>query len=86
MTVYVSAYGRCPPIVIWVECKSGPRSEPDVCTEEGGTRVSAYVARLSNKIGENRAALLILAPTWRVPTKPSGINGGGTALHHETVP
>ena len=49
MTVYVSAYGRCPPIVIWVECKSGPRSEPDVCTEEGGTRVSAYVARLSNK-------------------------------------
>ena len=32
-----------------VECKVGSRSEPDLCTDEGGTRVSAYVARLSNK-------------------------------------
>ena len=49
MTVYVSAYGLCPPIVDRVECKVGSRSEPDLCTDEGGTRVSAYVARLANK-------------------------------------
>ena len=41
--------GRSPPIANRVECKVGSRSEPDLCTDEGGTRVSAYVARLSNK-------------------------------------
>gem|GEM_PF-4656881 len=34
--------GLCPPIASRVECKVGSRSEPDLCTEEGGTRVSAY--------------------------------------------
>ena len=41
--------GRSPPIANRVECKVGSRSEPDLCTDEGGTRVSAYVARVSNK-------------------------------------
>ena len=34
--------GLCPPIVTWVECKSGSRSEPVFCTDRGRTRVSAY--------------------------------------------